>query len=107
MSADEYGRIVDALERNGVSVMPWFLAPALTRSRAAHRVVRPWLERALADGLGGALRLYDSAHPEAAYREVLPAGGTVVCFLSDPVWHEVMPAQRERRSLTGWFRRRT
>ncbi len=57
-------------------------------------------------GWGGALRLYDGAHSEAACREVLPEGGTFVCFLSDSVWHEVAPTQRERWSLTGWFRRR-
>lgn len=57
-------------------------------------------------GWGGALRLYDGAHAEAACREVLPEGGTFVCFLSESVWHEVAPTQRERWSLTGWFRRR-
>jgi SM-20-related protein len=56
---------------------------------------------------GGALRLYRSAQPGAAFRDVLPEGGTFVCFLSDSVWHEVMPTTRERWSLTGWFLRRT
>jgi SM-20-related protein len=51
---------------------------------------------------GGALRLYadDGAH------EITPAGGTLVLFLSERFEHEVLPAQRARLSLTGWFRRR-
>ncbi len=55
---------------------------------------------------GGALRLYASAAADAAYRDVLPLGGTLVCFLSEQLSHEVLPATQPRRSLTGWFRRR-
>ena len=38
--------------------------------------------------------------------DVLPIGGTLVCFLSERFEHEVLPAKRERAALTGWFRRR-
>jgi SM-20-related protein len=38
--------------------------------------------------------------------EVLPEGGTLVCFLSHRFPHEVLPATRTRLSLTGWFKRR-
>jgi SM-20-related protein len=51
---------------------------------------------------GGALRIYDGER----VRDVLPVAGTLVCFLSDRFEHEVLPATRERLSLTGWFRRR-
>jgi SM-20-related protein len=51
---------------------------------------------------GGALRIYDAGR----VRDVLPVGGTMVCFLSDRVEHEVLPPMRERLALTGWFRRR-
>ncbi|HSC80134.1 MAG TPA: 2OG-Fe(II) oxygenase [Chitinolyticbacter sp.] len=51
---------------------------------------------------GGQLRIYT----EAGARDVLPVGGTLVTFLSDRFEHEVLPATRERLSLTGWFRRR-
>jgi SM-20-related protein len=51
---------------------------------------------------GGALRIYDGEY----VRDVLPVAGTLVCFLSDRFEHEVLPATRERLSLTGWFRRR-
>jgi SM-20-related protein len=37
---------------------------------------------------------------------ITPAGGALVTFLSDRFWHQVLPARRQRLSLTGWFRRR-
>ena len=52
---------------------------------------------------GGALRLYLADGRE---RDVLPEAGTLVVFLSADLPHEVLPATRERLSLTGWFRRR-
>jgi len=42
----------------------------------------------------------------ANYQDVPPEGGTLVCFMSERFWHEVLPARRLRLSLTGWFRRR-
>ena len=52
---------------------------------------------------GGELRLYLA---DGAEREVPPLGGSLVLFLSSDFPHEVLPANRERLSLTGWFRRR-
>jgi SM-20-related protein len=52
---------------------------------------------------GGQLRMYldnDRVH------DVQPIGGCLVVFLSGEVPHEVLPANRDRLSLTGWFRRR-
>lgn len=34
---------------------------------------------------------------------ILPYSGRAVIFLSDQVWHEVLPAKKERWSLTTWF----
>lgn len=53
---------------------------------------------------GGQLRIYldDENHID-----VTPHGGTLVVFLSNRFEHEVLPAQRERLSLTGWYRRRS
>jgi SM-20-related protein len=52
---------------------------------------------------GGALRL----HPEgAAIVDIAPEAGRMVMFLSAEMLHEVLPTQRERLSLAGWFRRR-
>ena len=52
---------------------------------------------------GGALRIH---FENGTRRDVLPTGGTLVCFLSERFEHEVLPATRERLALTGWFRRR-
>lgn len=52
---------------------------------------------------GGALRLY---LPNGETRDVLPQAGSLLVFLSADMPHEVLPATRERLSLTGWFRRR-
>jgi len=52
---------------------------------------------------GGCLRLWlDPARP----LDVVPEGGTLVAFLSERFEHEVLPATRDRASLTGWLRTR-
>jgi hypothetical protein len=38
---------------------------------------------------------------------VQPQMGTMVCFLAEHFWHEVLPAHKERMSITGWFRQRS
>jgi SM-20-related protein len=48
---------------------------------------------------GGALRIY---LPHGT-RDILPFAGRLVCFRSDQLEHEVLPATRERLSLTGWM----
>jgi SM-20-related protein len=48
---------------------------------------------------GGQLRMY---LPERSL-DVLPIAGRLVCFRSDQIEHEVLPATRERLSLTGWI----
>ena len=48
---------------------------------------------------GGQLRIYLSN----GVRDILPLAGRLVCFRSDQLEHEVLPATRERRSLTGWI----
>jgi SM-20-related protein len=35
--------------------------------------------------------------------DVLPTAGRLVCFRSDQIEHEVLPATRARLSLTGWI----
>ncbi|TFB40037.1 2OG-Fe(II) oxygenase [Pseudomonas sp. F01002] len=52
---------------------------------------------------GGQLRMYLD---ESVEHDVVPIGGCLVVFLSGEVPHEVLPATRDRLSLTGWFRRR-
>ncbi len=52
---------------------------------------------------GGQLRVYTG---DDDYFDVLPQAGTLMTFLTDGVWHEVLPATRERISITGWFKTR-
>ena len=55
------------------------------------------------DDDGGELQLYLGNNDKVS---VLPKAGTLVCFMSAEFEHEVLPANRERASLTGWFRKR-
>lgn len=48
---------------------------------------------------GGQLRIF---LPEK-HIDVLPVAGRLVCFRSDQLEHEVLPATRPRLSLTGWI----
>jgi len=56
---------------------------------------------------GGQLRIYLNEDNQEEFLEVLPQGGLLVVFLSSRFSHEVMPANRERVSLTGWFKTRS
>ncbi len=49
---------------------------------------------------GGVLRL----HADDGVQNILPCGGTAVCFLSE-LEHGVLPAARERLSIAAWLRR--
>lgn len=67
-----------------------------------------------ADG-GGEMVLFESQQqgpdgfdPDAPAHEITrvrPEAGTLVCFLSDTVPHEVLPTRLPRASIAGWFRR--
>lgn len=48
---------------------------------------------------GGQLRVY---FPQGT-KDIFPVAGRLVCFRSDLLEHEVLPATRERLSLTGWM----
>lgn len=52
---------------------------------------------------GGQLRLYLD---DERYFDILPQAGTLVTFLSERFWHEVLPTKRDRMSITGWFNAR-
>ncbi len=51
---------------------------------------------------GGFLRIFPKNNEVC----ILPQGGRLVLFDSATLLHEVLPTQRERWSLTGWFLRR-
>ncbi len=48
---------------------------------------------------GGQLRMFIGNES----KDILPVAGRLVCFRSDLLEHEVLPATRERLSLTGWL----
>lgn len=53
---------------------------------------------------GGELVLYDEHNNQQELLRVQPVLGTVVIFLSEVFPHEVLPADRDRYSVAGWFR---
>lgn len=55
------------------------------------------------DSHGGHLRVYQDSVVEEDFFDISPYGNRLVLFLSDKVVHEVLPTQKMRRSLTGWF----
>lgn len=53
---------------------------------------------------GGELIIYKKDNPEEIETKIKPRPGTFVCFLSNQIYHEVLPNEGERFSVTGWFR---
>ncbi|WP_232802306.1 2OG-Fe(II) oxygenase [Alloalcanivorax mobilis] len=53
---------------------------------------------------GGRLRIWPDNNALHPATEVMPSAGTLVCFLSDRIPHEVLEAHRQRISIAGWFR---
>lgn len=58
-----------------------------------------YLNRSWQEAEGGQLRIYLSEKEV----DVLPLAGRLVCFRSDLLEHEVLPATHERLSITGWL----
>ena len=52
---------------------------------------------------GGELRMYLD---DGQTHDVIPQAGTLIVFMSAQWPHEVLPATRDRLSITGWLRRR-
>jgi len=52
-------------------------------------------------GDGGELLIYQE---ERIIAEVPPLGGTLVCFVSEDIPHQVAVTHHERSSIAGWFR---
>jgi len=74
---------------------------------ASHRVVTAilYLNDQWQQDDGGKLRFYlNESGDESNYLDIEPLAGRLVVFLSRRFFHEVLAAQRDRLSLTGWFR---
>lgn len=80
-------------------------APAGSAGRVLSTVL--YLNDAWEPRDGGELRLHVSTSADPHAQEFAPLGGRLVAFLSGQFEHEVLPARRERLSLTGWFRERS
>jgi SM-20-related protein len=52
---------------------------------------------------GGVLRMHDA---NTQVLDIEPVGGRLVCFLTSGREHQVLPARRDRLSISGWFRGR-
>lgn len=56
-------------------------------------------------GDGGELKLWTTpGEKEGPFEIIEPRLGTLVLFRAGDFWHEVLPANRQRMSITGWFR---
>ena len=65
-----------------------------------------YLNEGWREGDCGQLRLYADPNNPNDYHDIFPHAGQLVLFISSRFWHEVLPARRERFSLTGWLRTR-
>jgi SM-20-related protein len=67
-----------------------------------------YLNETWQSGDGGELLLYADGdandNNSKVIETLLPEFGRMVIFLSEKFPHEVLPAQRERKSIAGWFR---
>ncbi len=52
---------------------------------------------------GGELRIFDA---DGGHRDIEPMAGRLVCFLTPGREHAVRSTQRDRLSISGWFRAR-
>jgi SM-20-related protein len=57
-------------------------------------------------GDGGDLRLWTTPGKAQGPSVLIePRMGTLVCFMADDHWHEVLVSHKPRMSITGWFLR--
>lgn len=55
---------------------------------------------------GGELLLYTDMTTQKPLKTIYPRAGQLVVFMSADFPHEVLPANRQRLSITGWFKKR-
>jgi SM-20-related protein len=60
-----------------------------------------YLNDAWSSDAGGQLRFYEK---DGTLKDIAPLGGRLVCFRTPGREHGVLPAHRDRFSLSGWFR---
>lgn len=62
-----------------------------------------YLNESWKEGDGGELRL----HLDDKVVDIKPYGGSIICFRSSEILHEVLMSNTDRLSLTGWFLKRS
>jgi len=62
-----------------------------------------YLNMEWAPDAGGALRIFDALDE---FKDIEPIAGRLVCFVTQGREHAVLPARRDRLSVSGWFRAR-
>lgn len=55
---------------------------------------------------GGQLLLFNKKDAEHELARITPHAGQIVVFMSGEFPHEVLPASKQRLSVTGWFKKR-
>lgn len=74
-----------------------------TQSRIVTAIL--YLNEGWEPGDGGELKLRTTpGDKDGAFELIEPRLGTLVLFRAGDFWHEVLPANRSRMSITGWFR---
>lgn len=63
-----------------------------------------YLNEEWGDADGGEMVLYSDTQPHIDLLRLKPEGGTLAVFLSEEFPHEVLPANRDRYSIAGWYR---
>ena len=61
-----------------------------------------YLNTAWQESDAGQLRIYSGVQQH----NIAPLANRLVLFVSADIWHEVLPTNAIRKSLTGWFKRR-
>lgn len=76
------------------------------RGSGSNRVISSvlYLNPGWRPGDGGELVLYSAHDQTTALESIEPRYGKLVLFLSEAFPHEVLPANRSRYSVAGWFR---
>ncbi len=94
-----------AIYPEGAFYKPHLDSHAGTRDRIVTVIL--YLNPEWMPGDGGELKLWTSSEGrDGAFEIIEPRMGSIVCFMAGDFWHEVLPATKERMSITGWFRQR-
>ncbi len=63
----------------------------------------PLREECIQNG-GGEIQIYCREQPQEIFTKIPPLSGSLLMFFSGEIYHEVLPTNFERWSLTGWLR---